>query len=72
MLEYGRIHDLGGLFRFGAAVQTGGTGYTFDADGGGPAVRIAVRDDVRELSPGDHTVFESSRNPATTGPSARD
>ena len=35
-------------------------------------VRVAIRDDVRELCPGDQTVFELSRNPATTGPSARD
>jgi len=35
-------------------------------------VRVAVRDDARELRPGDHTVFKLSRNPATTGPSARD
>jgi trehalose/maltose hydrolase-like predicted phosphorylase len=35
-------------------------------------VRVAVRDDVRELCPGDQTVFELSRNPATTGPAARD
>jgi trehalose/maltose hydrolase-like predicted phosphorylase len=35
-------------------------------------VRVAVRDDARELCPGDQTVFELSRNPATTGPSARD
>ena len=33
---------------------------------------MAVRDDVRELCPGDQAVFELSRNPATTGPSARD
>jgi trehalose/maltose hydrolase-like predicted phosphorylase len=35
-------------------------------------VRVAVRDDVRELCPGDQAVFELSRNPATTGPAARD
>ena len=32
----------------------------------------AVRDDVRELCPGDQAVFELSRTPAATGPSARD
>jgi trehalose/maltose hydrolase-like predicted phosphorylase len=41
-------------------------------EGASPPVRVAVRDDVRELRPGDQTVFEISRNPATTGPSARD
>jgi class 3 adenylate cyclase len=35
-------------------------------------VRVAVCDDVRELCPGDQTVFELSRNLATTGSSARD
>jgi trehalose/maltose hydrolase-like predicted phosphorylase len=35
-------------------------------------VRVAVRDDVRELGRGDQTVFEISRNPATTERSARD
>jgi trehalose/maltose hydrolase-like predicted phosphorylase len=35
-------------------------------------VRVAVRDEVRELRPGDQAVFELSRNPATTGPSSRD
>jgi len=35
-------------------------------------VRVAVRDDVRELRAGDRTVFELSRKPATTGPAARD
>ena len=42
------------------------------AEGVSRPVRVAVRDDVRELRPGDRTVFELSRNPATTGPSARD
>jgi trehalose/maltose hydrolase-like predicted phosphorylase len=35
-------------------------------------VRVAVRGDVRELRPGDQTVFELSGTPATAGPSARD
>ena len=41
-------------------------------EGASRPVRVAVRDDVRELRPGDRTVFELSRNPATAGPSARD
>jgi trehalose/maltose hydrolase-like predicted phosphorylase len=41
-------------------------------EGASRPVRTAVRDDVRELFPGDQTVFELSRNPATTRPSARD
>ena len=41
-------------------------------EGASRPVRVAVRDDVRELGPGDQAVFELSRNPATTGPSARD
>ena len=41
-------------------------------EGASRPVRVAVRDDVRELCPGGQTVFELSRNPATTGPSARD
>jgi trehalose/maltose hydrolase-like predicted phosphorylase len=41
-------------------------------EGASGPVRVAVRDDVRELCPGDQTVFELSRNPATAGPSARD
>ena len=41
-------------------------------EGASRPVRVAVRDDVRELRPGDQTVFELSRNPAITGPSARD
>jgi trehalose/maltose hydrolase-like predicted phosphorylase len=41
-------------------------------EGASRPVRVAVRDDVRELCPGDQTVFELSRNPATSGPSARD
>ena len=41
-------------------------------EGASRPVRAAVRDDVRELRPGGQTVFELSRNPATTGPSARD
>jgi trehalose/maltose hydrolase-like predicted phosphorylase len=35
-------------------------------------VSVGVRDDVRELRPGDRTVFELSQDPANTGPSARD
>jgi hypothetical protein len=35
-------------------------------------VRVAVRDDVRELNVGDQAVFELSRNPAATAPSAQD
>jgi trehalose/maltose hydrolase-like predicted phosphorylase len=41
-------------------------------EGGSRPVRVGVRDDVRELCPGDRTVFELSQNPATTGPSARE
>jgi trehalose/maltose hydrolase-like predicted phosphorylase len=41
-------------------------------EGASRPVRVAVRDDVRGLRPGDQTMFELSRNPATTGPSARD
>ncbi len=41
-------------------------------EGASRPVRVAVRDDARELRPGDQAVFELSRNPATTGPSARD
>jgi trehalose/maltose hydrolase-like predicted phosphorylase len=41
-------------------------------EGASRPVRVAVRDDARELRPGDQTVFELSRNPATPGPSARD
>jgi len=41
-------------------------------EGASRPVRVAVRDDVRGLCPGDQTVFELSRNPATTGPSPRD
>ncbi len=42
------------------------------AEGASRPVRVAVRDDARELCPGDQTVFELSRNPATTGLSAPD
>ena len=42
------------------------------AEGVSRPVRVGVRDDVRELRPGDRTVFELSQNPPTTGPSARD
>jgi trehalose/maltose hydrolase-like predicted phosphorylase len=41
-------------------------------EGASRPVRVAVRDDVRQLRPGDQTVFELSPNPATTGPSAQD
>ena len=41
-------------------------------EGASRPVRAAVHDDIRELGPGDQTVFELSRNPATTGSSARD
>jgi trehalose/maltose hydrolase-like predicted phosphorylase len=37
--------------------------------GGGRSVRAALRDDIRTLSVGDRTVFELSRNHATTAPS---
>ena len=42
-----------------------------DPEAASQPVRVAVRDDVRELCPGDQTVFELSRNPATTGSSPR-
>jgi trehalose/maltose hydrolase-like predicted phosphorylase len=35
-------------------------------------VSVGVRDDVRELYPGDPTVFELSQDPAPTGPPAHD
>jgi hypothetical protein len=35
-------------------------------------VSVGVRDDVRELCPGDQTVFELSPDSTTTGPSAHD
>ena len=41
-------------------------------EGASRPVKVAVRDDVRELRPGDQAVFELSRNPATAGPSSRD
>ena len=41
-------------------------------EGASRPVRVAVRDDARELRPGDQAVFELSRNPAITGPSAQD
>jgi trehalose/maltose hydrolase-like predicted phosphorylase len=41
-------------------------------EGASGPVRVAVRDDVRELCPGDQTVFQLSGNPATTEPSAQD
>jgi hypothetical protein len=40
-----------------------------NGEGGSRSVRAAVRDDVRKLSVGDRTVFELSRNHATTPPS---
>ena len=42
------------------------------AEGASRPVRVAVRDDVRELNVGDQAVFELSRNPAATAPSAQD
>jgi trehalose/maltose hydrolase-like predicted phosphorylase len=42
------------------------------AEGASRPVRVAVRDDVRELNAGDQAVFELSRNPAATAPSAQD
>jgi trehalose/maltose hydrolase-like predicted phosphorylase len=42
------------------------------AEGASRPVRVAVRDDVRELNVGDQAVFELSRNPAATVPSAQD
>jgi trehalose/maltose hydrolase-like predicted phosphorylase len=41
-------------------------------EGASRPVRVAVRDDARELRPGEQAVFELSRNPAITGPSAQD
>ena len=41
-------------------------------EGASRPVRVAVRDDARELRPGEQAVFELSRNPAITGPSAKD
>ena len=40
------------------------------AEGGSRSVRVAVDDDVRELSVGDQTVFELTVNAAGTMPSA--
>jgi trehalose/maltose hydrolase-like predicted phosphorylase len=42
------------------------------AEGVSRPVRVAVRDDVRELCPGDQTVFELSQNTEATVRSARD
>ena len=42
------------------------------AEGASRPVRVAVGDDVRELNVGDQAVFELSRKPTTTAPSARD
>ena len=42
------------------------------AEGGSRSVRVAVDNDVRELSVGDETVFELTVNPAGTVPSAGD
>jgi trehalose/maltose hydrolase-like predicted phosphorylase len=36
------------------------------------AVRVGVSDDVRELCPGDRTVFKLGQDPTPTGPSAHD
>jgi trehalose 6-phosphate phosphatase len=44
-------------------------------EGASRPVRVGVRGDVRELCPGDETVFEVGRDPATAGirqPPARD
>ena len=41
-------------------------------EGGSRPVRVGVRGDVRKLRPGDETVFELGRNPATAGPPAHD
>jgi trehalose/maltose hydrolase-like predicted phosphorylase len=41
-------------------------------EGGSRPVRVAVGDDVRDLRPGDETVFELSRGPATPRQPARD
>jgi hypothetical protein len=35
-------------------------------------IRVGANGDVRELCPGEQTVFELSQNPAATGPAARD
>ena len=35
-------------------------------------VSVGVRDDVRELCPGDRTVFELSQDPAPAGPPTHD
>jgi trehalose/maltose hydrolase-like predicted phosphorylase len=40
------------------------------AEGGSRSVTVAVRDDVRQLSVGDQTVFELTGNPAGTAPAA--
>jgi trehalose/maltose hydrolase-like predicted phosphorylase len=42
------------------------------AEGGSRSVRVAVDNDVRELSVGDHTVFKLTVNQAGTVPSAGD
>ncbi len=41
-------------------------------EGGSRPVKVGVRGDVRELRPGDKTVFELGRNPATAGTPAHD
>jgi len=41
-------------------------------EGASRPVRAAVRDDVRELCPGDRAVFELSPDPAASGPAAHD
>jgi Glycosyl hydrolase family 65, C-terminal domain len=41
-------------------------------EGASRPVRVAVRDEVRELCPGERAVFELSRDPATARPAARD
>ena len=40
-------------------------------EGGSRPIRVGARGDIRELCPGEQTVFELSPDPATTGPAAR-
>ncbi len=41
-------------------------------EGASRPIRVAIPGDVRELRPGEQTVFELGRNPAATRPAARD
>jgi trehalose/maltose hydrolase-like predicted phosphorylase len=41
-------------------------------EGASRPIRVAIPGDVRELRPGEQSVFELSRNPAAAGPAARD